>query len=32
LIGFDADPLVYSKGKSRKAPLKLDSFFGKSRA
>jgi hypothetical protein len=30
MIGFDADPLVYSKGKARKT-LKLDTFFGKSK-
>lgn len=29
-IGYDADPLVYSRGKSRKTSLKLDTFFGKS--
>jgi hypothetical protein len=30
LIGFDADPLVYSRGKGRKTSLKLDTFFDKS--
>ncbi len=30
MIGFDADPLVYSRGKARKT-LKLDTFFGKSK-